>query len=101
MLFDAPCFDPTREPSREDAMRIARQRIRLPHAICPRVSETITELEVLTARTLPEWQQAPALRGELFLLLDEHLQARLGNYILQYDPEYGLQYWKDVCQQDG
>lgn len=98
---DAPCFDPTREPSRKDAMRIARQRIRLPHAICPRVSEIITELEMLTARTLPEWQQAPALRGELFLLLDEHLQARLGKHVLQYDPEYGLQYWKEVCQQDG
>lgn len=98
---DAPCFDPTREPSREDAMRIARQRIRLPHAICPCVSETITTLEMLTCRTLPEWQNAPALRGELFLLLDEHLQARLGDYVLQYDPEYGLRYWKAVCQQDG
>ena len=98
---DAPCFDPTREPSREDAMRIARQRIRLPHAICPRVSEAITELEILSSRTLPEWQQIPALRGELFLLLDEHLQAKLGHYVLQYDPEYGLRYWKKVCQQDG
>lgn len=82
-------------------MRIARQRIRLPHAICPRVSETITELEILSSRTLPEWQQTPALRGELFLLLDEHLQAKLGHYVLQYDPEYGLRYWKEVCQQDG
>ena len=82
-------------------MRIARQRIRLPHAICPCVSETITTLEMLTCRTLPEWQKAPALRGELFLLLDEHLQARLGDYVLQYDPEYGLRYWKAVCQQDG
>lgn len=95
---DAPCFDPTREPPREDAMRIARQRIRLPNAVCPRVSETITALEMLTARTLPEWQQASALRGELFLLLDGHLQVRLGDYILQYDPEYGLRYWKEVCQ---
>ena len=79
-------------------MRIARQRIHLPHAVCPRVSETITALEMLTARTLPEWQQASALRGELFLLLDEHLQVRLGDYFLQYDPEYGLRYWKEVCQ---
>lgn len=97
----APCFDPTREPSRKDAMRIARQRIRLPKAVCPRVTEAITALEVQTSRTLPEWQQVSALRGELFLLLDEKLQTRLGNYVLQYDPEYGLRYWKEVCQQDG
>lgn len=95
---DVLCFDPTREPSREDAMRIARQRIRLPHAIGPRVTETITALEALTCRNLPEWVHAPLLRGELFLLLDEYLQARLGGYVLQYDPEYGLRYWKEVCQ---
>ena len=98
---DAPRFDPTREPSREEAFRIARQRIRLPHAVCPKASETISKLEMLTCRTLPEWQQAPALRGELFLLLDEQLQARLGDYIMQYDPEQGLRYRKEVCQQDG
>lgn len=98
---DAPCFDPTREPSHDDAMRIARQRIRLPHALCPRVSETIADLEVLTSRILPEWQQASALRGELFLLLDEQMRTTLGSYTLQYDPEYGLRYWKEECQQDG
>lgn len=98
---DAPCFDPTREPAHEDAMRIARQRIRLPHAVSPHVSETIAALEELTSHTLQEWQQASALRGELFLLLDEQLQTRLGNYVLQYDPESGLRYWKEVYQQDG
>ena len=93
---DAPCFDPTREPSREEAMRIARQRIRLPNAVCPRVMETIADLETRTVHGVPEWLQAPALRGELFLLLDEKLRTTLGDYTLQYDPEHGLSYWKEV-----
>lgn len=92
----APRFDPTRQPSHEEAIRIARQRIRLPHEVCPQISKVISTLEDITRRTLPEWQQAPALRGELFLLLDEKLQTILGNYVLQYDPERGLRYWKEA-----
>lgn len=98
---DAPRYDPTHQPSCEEAMRIARQRIRLPNALCPKLSATIDLLEDITRRALPEWQMASALRGDLFLLLDKHQQTTLGEYTLQYDLEDGLQYWKEVCQQDG
>lgn len=94
-------FDPTRQPAREEALRIARQRIRLPQEACIRVSETISQLEEITRRHLPEWQQAPALRGELFLLLDERRQAVLGQHVLHYDPEYGLRCWKEAGQSNG
>ena len=95
---DAPRFDPSRQPSHEEALRIARQRIRLPHEIFPRAGEAIAILEEITRKHLPEWQQTPALQGELFLLLDEQLQTTFGGYTLQYDPEYGLRYWKEECR---
>ena len=95
---DTPSFDPTRQPSHEEALRIARQRIRLPHAVCPMAGQTIATLEGIARSNLPEWQQASALRGELFLLLDEQRCASLGGYTLQYDPEYGLRYWKEECR---
>ena len=97
---EAPSFDPTREPSYGDAMRIARQRIRLPHELCRNINEIITFLEEKNRRTLSEWQHASALRGELFLLLDERLTADLGNYTLQYSPEFGLRYWKGGNQEN-
>lgn len=97
---EPPRFDPTRQPSQAEALRIARQRIRLPHAVCPRASEAISILEQITRQNLPEWQQAPALRGELFLLLDETQQTTMGGYTLQYNSEYGLQYWKEAEQED-
>lgn len=97
---DAPRFDPTRQPSKEEALRIARQRIRLPHAVCIPVGKIISELEETTRRTLPEWQHAYALRGELFLLLDERIRKTLGRYTLEYDPEHGLQYWKEAERSD-
>lgn len=97
----SPRFDPTRQPSDEEALHIARQRIRLPHVVCAKTHDTISILEGITCRNLPEWQQATALRGELFLLLDERLQVTLGGYTLQYDPEQGLRYWKEVYRQDG
>lgn len=97
---NAPRFDATRQPSKEEALRIARQRIRLPHAVCIPVGQIISELEEMTRRTLPEWQHAYALRGELFLLLDEHMRKTLGRYTLEYDPEHGLQYWKEAERSD-
>lgn len=41
------------------------------------------------------WQQSPLLRGELILLLDDHLTAQLAGQVLQYDRENGLTYWKE------
>lgn len=41
------------------------------------------------------WQQSPLLRGELILLLDDHLTAQLAGQVLQYDRENGLAYRKE------
>lgn len=89
------CFSAARTPDDEEALRIARQRIRLPHALCLDEDRTISALENRTAHFVPEWQHAPLLKGELFLLLDESLQARLGPWRLAYHQQDGLQYWKE------
>ncbi|MDR2006525.1 MAG: CRISPR-associated helicase Cas3', partial [Acidaminococcales bacterium] len=46
------------------------------------------------------WQQSPWLKGELFLVLDENLAARLRGYKLKYDEKYGL--WAEKAgKEDG
>ena len=44
---------------------------------------------------LAAWQLSPLLHGELILLLDENLTARLAGMELCYDRENGLYYQKE------
>ena len=88
-------FSASHVPSFEEALCIARQRIRLPQAICRNIDKAISELENITKKYVPEWQNAGMLRGELFLFLDDRLQARLGDYVLLYQQKAGLKYWKE------
>ena len=79
-------------PSREEARRIARQKLRLPAAFSRRwrIDGVIRELEEVNRCFLPRWQEAPLLRGELVLLLDENLTAYLADTTLRYSRENGL-----------
>ena len=108
------CFLPWREggqkvaadapPSQEESLRIARQRLRLPGYFGRRwkLRQVIDELEAQNRRFLARWQQAPLLKGELILLLDETLTAHLADTVLHYDREEGLTYWKeDACEGSG
>jgi hypothetical protein len=55
------------------------------------IDRTIRDLEqVCIEKHLDKWQESPWLKGELFLVVDEQYQARLGNYRLTYNREYGL-----------
>lgn len=97
MAADAP-------PSQEESLRIARQRLRLPGYFGRRwkLRQVIDELEAQNRRFLARWQQAPLLKGELILLLDETLTAHLADTVLHYDREEGLTYWKeDACEGSG
>ena len=84
-------------PSSHDARRIARQSIRLPNVLCREwnVNTTIMELEEMTMKYLRAWQESPWLKGELFLILDDNLQASLSGYRLKYDLVKGLMYEKE------
>lgn len=89
---------PTDEPPQpEMALQIARQKLRLPGYFSKRwsVEQTIDALEAENRERFGAWQQSPLLRGELILLLDDHLTAQLAGQVLQYDRENGLTYRKE------
>ena len=89
---------PTDEPPQpEMALQIARQKLRLPGYFSKRwsIDKTIEILDAETRERFGMWQQSPLLRGELILLLDDHLTAQLAGQVLQYDRENGLTYRKE------
>ena len=84
-------------PQPEDALQIARQKLRLPAVFGKawKVDEVIRELEADNRSRLAAWQLSPLLHGELVLLLDENLTAHLAGMELCYDRENGLTYQKE------
>ena len=80
-------------PPPETALKIARQKLRLPAVFGKvwKVDEVIRELETDNRSRLAAWQLSPLLHGELVLLLDENLTAHLAGMELCYDGENGLE----------
>ena len=85
-------------PPPETALKIARQKLRLPAVFgkAGKVDGVIRELEADNRSRLAAWQLSPLLHGELILLLDENLTARLAGMELCYDRENGLYYQKEI-----
>ena len=92
-----PCVAVDQSPQPEEALRIARQRLRLPGYFSKRwsVQQTIDALEAETRKHFAAWRLSPLLRGELVLLLDERRTAHLAGQVLHYDRENGLTYQKE------
>ena len=88
-------------PCQEDSVDIARQRLRLPGYFSKRwtIDRVIEEMEEQNRRFLAEWQQAPMLKGELVLLLDEKLTAHLSQTVLRYDRQDGLTWQKEEADE--
>lgn len=84
-------------PSKDEAIAILRQRLRLPSFFSRRwnIDSTINELERINAERLAEWQNSPYLKGELVLLFDESLSAKIGGATLKYDKNIGLTYERE------
>ena len=84
-------------PQPEEALQIARQKLRLPAVFGKAwtVQKVIDELEADNRRFLAPWQFSPLLHGELVLLLDDALTAKLADQVLCYDRESGLTYRKE------
>lgn len=84
-------------PEPETALKIARQRLRLPNVFSKswNADRIIRELEERNSKNLAMWQLSPMLRGELVLLLDDALSVHLGGMFLRYDKETGLSYRKE------
>lgn len=92
-----PCVAVDQPPQPEEALQIARQRLRLPGYFSKRwsVQQTIDALEAETRKHFAAWRLSPLLRGELVLLLDEHRMTHLAGQVLHYDRENGLTYQKE------
>lgn len=86
------CLSGDVPPSKESCLQILNQRLRLPSRFNKRwtIDSTIQALEEDTCDFLAAWQASNMLRGELFLLLDESLQGRIGDSTVQYDPDMGF-----------
>lgn len=80
-------------PSREECHAILRQSLCLPAAFSKRwaIDAVIRELEERN-EALKAWQEAPLLKGELVLELDERLTTKLIGATLHYSQATGLQY---------
>lgn len=86
-----------RPPSREEALLIARQKLRLPGFFGRRwnIDSTITQLESETKSNFSTWQDSALLKEEVVLLFDEDLNADLAGVQLHYDIKTGLTYVKE------
>lgn len=84
-------------PQPEIALQIAKQRLQLPRIFSKpwNMEKTIKELENENRNYLSQWQLSSMLRGELILLLDEYMSARLAGMTLYYDKDKGL-----VCRKE-
>lgn len=78
-------------PPEEDCKRIAQQKIRLPAMLCQQwnVDKTIRELEE-SNKYLTGFQKSSWLKGELCLILNEQLSAKLMGCEIKYTKEQGL-----------
>ncbi|QAS70547.2 CRISPR-associated helicase Cas3' [Oenococcus sicerae] len=79
----------------DQAKMIAQQVVRLPTVFSYKIEKTITELEKITAKLFPMWQDNKWLRGSLVLPLDQDLSCVLLNYRLTYSQKYGLSYLEE------
>jgi CRISPR/Cas system-associated endonuclease/helicase Cas3 len=80
------------------AQAVANCVVSLPTSMCASwlIDSVIAALETDCLQQLPEaWQQSEWLRGELFLILDEDMRARVLDFDLVYDQGYGLCVRKD------
>ena len=91
------CVEPGDIPQPEEALQIARQRLRLPGTFSRKwkIGETIDALEAENRKHFAAWQRSPLLKGELILLLDKDQTAHLAGQVLHYDRENGLTYRKE------
>lgn len=85
-------FDPNKALSDEEALAVARQRLRLPSVFSSSwcIDETISFLEEQSKQWVPLWLTHPILKGELFLILDENNRAQLNAYTIGYDLRLGF-----------
>lgn len=73
--------------------KLANQTLRLPQRAVwgIGIEKVIDYLEQFNKEYLNGWQHTPWLSGQLGIIFDENNQFFIGNHILQYDNDYGLE----------
>ena len=79
---------PKTELDDELAKQLARQKVALPRMLSHQ--GTIEELENITRKNAPFWQNSPWISGELFLILDNNNSSTLCGHKLIYTRSDGL-----------
>ena len=80
-------LDSTSAISEEMALRVSRERIKLPFYFARYYFDETEN----TINQMPErWQENPYLKGELLMLLDEFKEVVIAGKKLRYDGKYGL-----------
>lgn len=87
-------FAPDEALSDEEALIVARQKLRLPSAFSTSwcIDDTIDFLEKQSLQWVPLWLKHPLLNGELFLILDENNHAQINACEVSYDLHTGFHY---------
>lgn len=73
---------------------IARQIIRLPHALTLNITKSINQLETITQKYYKNWENSPWLKGSIALPLDSNFETIFNDYRVKYSTELGLSYEK-------
>lgn len=84
------------EEDQVSSKEIARQIIRLPHAVTFNIDESIDKLETITSEKYPEWQNDIWLKSALSLTLDENNNVEFNGWQLHYSKKIGLTYTKEA-----
>lgn len=86
-----------RQPSKDEAKEISRQRLRLPVRFSQiwNIENTIKSIEEICSTRLKEWLSHPQLNGELIVILDKDFRTSINETILRYDADRGL-----LCEED-
>lgn len=87
-------------PNKDESRIIAKQSIHLPLSLCYPgiISKTIRLLED-SNQEISCFQQAPLLRGELFLILNDEFKTVLNGYEIEYNQKLGLLH-KEIKKND-
>lgn len=79
----------------EKSKKIAQQVIRLPAGITFNAEKVINDLENLTSKNFPEWQNNIWLRDAVGLVLDQDNNVDFEGWRLHYSSKFGLSYEKE------
>ena len=92
-LRDGEAWSQDTCPCADDSRKLLAQRISLPSGLTSQLVKKLTWDGLQERLKMPKaWESSPSLRGKRLLVLNEMQQLKIGNTILTYCAESGLQW---------